>query len=70
MGVLYSERQKEFEEMGISIDELRRTQVDKVCAAIRCCQQLFGETVSVPVEYVVPNDSTAYPESLWGLRLG
>jgi hypothetical protein len=43
--------------------------IDVVKAALVRYDEIYGDML-VPYEFIVPNNSASWPESLWALRLG
>lgn len=64
----YKEHHHELKVMGLSFDTLKRD-FSSVRRGLLKYKDLHGDML-VPMDFVIPADSSEWPESVWGLKLG
>lgn len=68
---IYLERRPELEAMGVHVKLKAEIQAELICEALQCYRQWRGDLqANVPIEFVVPTNSTHFPQKMWGLALG
>jgi hypothetical protein len=71
----YSEYRQEFDRLGLAfkygtVDDRLRDMILAVKTYKRVRAIPDGGKVVIPIRFVVPTDSSAWPQELWGMRLG
>jgi hypothetical protein len=71
----YSEYRQEFDRLGLAfkygtVDDRLRNMILAVKTYKRVHAIPDGDKVVIPIKFVVPTDSSAWPQELWGMKLG
>lgn len=67
----YEDHHEEVEELGFVLEKTRQQESwANILLALRCYRALHPQATSVPARYVVPLNSTTFPERVWGMKLG